>query len=99
MRSVYGITIGGLKRITNKFFIYAGAGYGSKTKLLKMNEFSYTNFEKTGEAWVTDSNNSISGLEFELGAIVRYKKILFSAGSSSFNGQKWNVIAGIGVIF
>lgn len=99
MHSVYGVTIGGLKRVTNKFFLYAGIGYGSKTKLLKMNEFSYTNFEKTGEAWVTDSNNSTSGLEFELGAMARYKKILFSAGSSSFNGQKWNIIAGIGVIF
>ena len=99
MRSVYGITVGGLKRITNKLFIYAGAGYGSKTKLLKMNEFSYTNFEKTSEAWVTDSNNSTSGLEFELGAMIRYKKIMFSAGSSSFNGQKWNVIVGVGIIF
>jgi len=99
IRSVYGVIFGGLKRVTNKFFLYAGAGYGSKTKLLKMNEFSYVNFEKTGEAWVVDSENTSSGLEFELGAIVRYKKVIFSAGSSSFNGQIWNVIAGVGIIF
>ncbi|MHC1705203.1 MAG: PEGA domain-containing protein [Tenuifilaceae bacterium] len=99
MRSVYGVTIGGLRRVTSNVFLYAGAGYGSKTKLLKMNEFSYITFEKTGEAWATDSYNTSTGLEFELGAMVRYNKLLFSVGSSSFNGQRWSVIAGLGVIF
>lgn len=97
--STYGVTVGALKRITNKFFLYAGAGYGSKTLLWKAAEFSYVTFEKTNEAWVKNSEKSYQGVEFELGGIVKFRRLLLSFGASSINAEDWDGAVGVGVAF
>ena len=97
--STYSFTIGGLKRVTDNFYLYAGAGYGSRTLLWKMNEFSYVTFDKTSDAWVKYSDNSYQGIALELGGIIRYKKFIFSLGASSINAKSFDLAVGIGVAF
>jgi len=97
--STYSFTIGGLKRVTNTFYLYAGAGYGSRTLLWKMNEFSYITFDKTSDAWVKNSDNSYQGIALELGGIIKYKKFIFTLGASSINAKSFDLAVGIGVAF
>lgn len=97
--SVYGVTLGGVKRISRNLFLYTGVGYGNKTLLWSIDEYSYVDFQKTGDAWVKNAEKSFKGLEFEAGGILQYKRMLFSAGASTFNGSEWELIAGIGFMF
>jgi len=97
--SVYGVSIGGMRRLTQNIFLFGGAGYGSKTLLWHINEFSYTTLNKYGSSWVKNNSNSYSGIEFELGALFQYKKFILTIGSSSINGQTFDITGGFGVIF
>lgn len=94
--SVYGFSIGGIRRLTRIFYVYAGAGYAEKNLLWHIDEFSYVDFQKTGDAWVKNSDKSISGIDFEVGGMYNYKKLLITCGASTFNGSEWEVVAGVG---
>jgi len=97
--STYSFTIGGLKRVTNNFYLYAGAGYGSQTLLWQMNEFSYVTLEKTSDAWVKNDESTYQGVAIELGGIIRFNKLIFSIGASSINAKSFDLAVGFGIAF
>ncbi len=81
------------------FFLYLGAGYGKEDYLMKIDEFSYEGDVKTGSSYVKYENYSNSGVEVNLGIMVRIKAVMLSAGGTMLNFKAFGGTAGVGVSF
>ncbi len=76
----YSITAGSLIKFKRNFIAYAGLGYGVDNLLWQYDEYSFSDFNKVKTDYALNQSGSISGLELELGLMVRLRKILLSGG-------------------
>ena len=81
------------------FFLYLGAGYGKEDYLLSLDTYSYEGDVKTGSEYAKYDGYSNSGVEVDLGLMLRFKWFLLSAGGTALNFKSFNFTAGIGVVF
>ena len=81
------------------FFLYLGAGYGKENYLYEIDEYDYGNNSKTGNSYVKDTEYSAEGYEVDIGAMIRIKKVILSAGATTINAKLFNWTAGIGWSF
>lgn len=84
--SRYAFLVGGLHRVTGKFCIYEGIGYGSRTVTWETNEGNY----------IRNKGYSAKGFSAELGGMLNIKKLIFSIGALTTGGSYWEVNTGIG---
>ena len=82
-----------------KFFLYMGAGYGSKALLWNAARLSYENDALLESFNVKLNGYSVSGIEAETGFIFKANKMLFSLGYSSLNFKYSFVNMGVGLVF
>ena len=81
------------------FYLYLGAGYGKEDYLLGMDTYSYDGDVKTGTTYSKYDGYCHSGVEIDLGAMLRFKWFLLSAGGTMLNLKSFNFTAGIGAAF
>ncbi|MFH1298089.1 MAG: hypothetical protein ABIJ04_12630 [Bacteroidota bacterium] len=81
------------------FFLYLGAGYGKEDYLLGMDEYSYEGDVKTGSSNARYDGYCTSGVEVDLGLMLRFKWFLLSAGGTALNFKSFNFTAGVGAAF
>ncbi|MEI6435772.1 MAG: hypothetical protein WCP32_13075 [Bacteroidota bacterium] len=81
------------------FFLYLGAGYGKEDYLMKIDNFNYDGDVKTGSSFVKYDKYSASGVEVNLGVMVRIKSLILSAGGTMLNFNSFGGTAGVGVSF
>lgn len=95
------VTGGYFRRLNKTFYLYAGAGYGSRTLSYELSGSSTDADSGTSlkGMQVKDIDKSSSGFAAELGAILRFNKFLISAGYHTVNAKYHEVSAGIGMIF
>lgn len=90
------VTGGMLFRVALPFYLYAGAGYGySKVAWQLAPEHD----EATTEQWAENTDKSSSGVEAELGCILRLKNFALSAGVQSNSFKYFEATVGIGIMF
>ena len=94
------ITAGYIRQLNSKLYLYAGAGYGSRTLAYEL-AAPVTIDGKEYEAGTTvkDTDNSPTGAAIEVGGILRFGKFLISAGYHTVNGAYHEVTGGIGLVF
>lgn len=83
------VTAGYLRWLWKPVYLYAGAGYGSRTLAWETVE---------GEL-VKNTDHSASGAAAELGVIGRLGKFALSAGFHTVNFKHHEVIVGVGILF
>jgi hypothetical protein len=92
--------LGGLTwQPARNFYLYLGAGYGKEDYLLGMDAYDYEGDVKTGTAYAKYDGYSVSGVEVDLGLMLRIKWFLLSAGGTALNFKSFNFTAGLGVAF
>ena len=95
------MTGGYFRRLNKTIYLYAGAGYGSRTLTYELSENAIdseggSSLEGTQ---VKDTGKSPSGIAFELGGILRFNKILISVGYHTVSMKHHELCAGIGLVF
>lgn len=85
--SYYAFMAGGIHRIAGNFCLYEGIGYGARTVVWQTDEGTY----------LRNSSYSACGLTAEVGAILRLRRIAFSAGTITTGGKNWMVNIGLGI--
>lgn len=99
-QSRMSVTAGYFRRLNKTIYLYAGAGYGSRTLSYELDERAEDETGKSLEGvQVKDTDKSATGVAFELGGILRFNKFLISAGYHTVNAKYHEVSAGIGMIF
>lgn len=100
-QSRMSVTGGYFRRLNKTIYLYAGAGYGSRTLTYELSENAIdseggSSLEGTQ---VKDTGKSPSGIAFELGGILRFNKILISVGYHTVSMKHHELCAGIGLVF
>lgn len=90
-KSYLCFTAGYLRRLVKPLYGYVGVGYGNRT-------YAWLEAD-TEDNWYKNTDHSASGIAAELGAILRLKNILFTAGFNTIGFKQHQVTAGIGIIF
>ncbi len=90
-KSYLCFTAGYLRRLVKPLYGYVGVGYGSRT-------YAWLEAD-TEDNWYKNTDHSASGVAVELGAILRLKGFLLSAGFNTVNFKQHQVTAGVGIIF
>lgn len=98
-RSRLGITGGVLFRPACFLYLYAGAGYGYRRLMWHAETFDYDGERRTGDIWAVNTPNSAEGVEAELGAIFRYKKLAVSLGMNTVGFSFYEVNGAVGLFF
>ena len=88
-KSRFSFTGGYLYRFMNPLYGYAGLGYGQRTLA----------WETTDGELVKNTDHSVSGLAFEIGAIGQYKNFALSLGLQTINFKYMELGVGIGYFF
>ncbi len=94
-----GLTVGAIKRLGKTVYLYAGAGYGSRTLLWNAAEYSYENDIQLGDLWAIHEGQSAIGAEAEFGLLFRMGKINLSAGINTIGFSFFEANGGIGLFF
>lgn len=81
------------------FVFYLGAGYGKEEYLMQIDEINYDGDVKTGNSYVIYESYSNTGVEADLGIMIRIKKLIISAGATTINLKTYGWTAGIGISF
>ncbi|MBL7113949.1 MAG: hypothetical protein ISS19_18565 [Bacteroidales bacterium] len=81
------------------FFLFLGGGYGKEDYLLGMDEYTYDGDVKTGTTFAKYDGYCTSGVEVDLGLMLRFKWFLLSAGGTALNFKSFNFTAGVGAAF
>lgn len=88
--SFFMVNAGAIHRLSNKFSIFEGLGYGT-------NAIAWQLADSEGGGRVKNSYYSHKGVSFEVGMIFNYKRVSFSASISSIKGKDWFGSIGVGV--
>lgn len=83
------ITTGMMLRLAKPFYLYGGAGWGYR-KLA---------WETADKLWAECNDLSYSGVEVDLGCVLRAKSVAFTAGIQSNSFKYWETTVGIGIMF
>jgi hypothetical protein len=97
--SCYLLSAGLTFQSGKNFFLFTGAGYGSKALIWHINEFTYLNNQPAGDSFVKNIGYSFSGFEVEAGMILRFGKILISGGATNLNFTRTDFTFGLGYSF
>ena len=81
------------------FFLNLGAGYGKEDYLVGIDTYDYNGDSKTGSEYAKYDGYCNSGVEVDLGMMLRFKWFLLSAGGTALNFKSFNFTAGVGVAF
>lgn len=98
-RSRFGVTAGVLYRPYRFLYVYAGAGYGFRRLMWHARTYDYDDEGPTGELWAVNTRRSSDGLEMELGAIYRYRRLAVSAGVNTVAFSFFELNGAIGLFF
>lgn len=98
-RSRLGITAGALYRPWPFLYLYVGAGYGFRRLIWHAQTFDYITDKPSGELWAVNTQRSVEGVEAELGAIYRYKRLGISAGINTVGFSFFEVNGAVGLFF
>lgn len=88
-KSRMAVTGGIVQRIWKPLYLYAGAGYGSRTQV----------WETISGSWGRNKDHSFEGVEAEVGAIVAIRHVVFSLGAQTNSFELLEGNLGIGIIF
>ena len=83
------ITGGLLQRLWKTGYVYAGAGWGYRT----------LGWETTDGIWIKNTDHSYTGVEAELGLILRFGGFAISAGAQTNQFKYVEANVGIGIMF
>jgi len=97
--AAYSVLAGITWQPARNFYLYLGAGYGKEDYLLGMDTYDYDGDVKTGTAYAKYDGYSTTGVEVDLGLMLRFKWFLISAGGTALNFKSFNFTAGVGVVF
>lgn len=97
--SRFSITGGINRQFLRNFFVFAGAGYGSRKLLWQIDIYDYDSDSKSSDAYVENPDNSYSGLELEGGCMLKVNKLLFSLGLTNVGFKHTNIMTGVGLAF
>lgn len=97
--SCYLLSAGLIFQSGRNFFIYTGAGYGSKSLIWHINEYTYPDDQSAGDFYVQHTGHSYSGFEAEAGMILRFGKVLVSCGATNLNFTRTDFAFGLGYSF
>lgn len=97
--SCYLLSAGLIFQSGRNFFIYTGAGYGSKSLIWHIKEFTYPNDQPAGDSYVKHIDYSYSGFEAEAGMILRFGKVLVFCGATNLNFTRTDFAFGLGFSF
>ena len=90
------ITTGVMRRVAKPLYLYAGVGYGYKKLAWEMAEGeSGTN----SDLWAENTDESYSGVEADLGLVLRTGNVAFTAGVQSNSFKYFEATVGIGIMF
>ena len=94
------ITCGYFSQLGKKFYLYAGAGYGTRTLTYELAApMTIGDKEYAEGTQVKDIDNSATGVAGELGGILRFGKFCISAGFHTVNFKYHEATAGLGFVF
>ena len=94
------VTAGYMRQLGKKFYLYFGAGYGTRTLSYELAApVTIDGVEYAAGTEVKDADNSATGVAAEAGGILRFGKFLLSAGYHTVNGKYHEVTGGIGLVF
>ena len=85
-----------MRRVAKPLYLYAGVGYGYKKLAWEMAEGeSGTN----SDLWAENTDESYSGVEADLGLVLRTGNVAFTAGVQSNSFKYFEATVGIGIMF
>ena len=87
--SRWSFTAGGLCKLGNPVYLYAGLGYGQRTLLWKTD----------GGQWVAPTENTYKGFTFEAGLMAHIKGFSISAGATVIGTNYMECKMGVGYCF
>ena len=90
------ITTGVMRRLAKPLYLYLGAGFGYKNLAWEMADgVSGTNSDK----WAENVDDSYTGIEADLGLVLRTGNVAFTAGVQSNSFKYFEATVGIGIMF
>lgn len=89
------ITTGAMVRLAKPLYLYAGAGFGYKNTAWEMAEGTY-GYEG---GWAKNTDESFSGVEADLGLVLRLKNIALTAGAQTNQFKYYEATVGLGIMF
>lgn len=95
----YSAVIGITQQINWNTFIYAGVGYGVENYIMEFNNYDYSQSTSTGTDWAKDDKYSNTGVEIDAGLLLRFNKIVVSAGGTALNFKSFGWTASVGYSF
>jgi len=94
------ITGGYFRKLARSFYLYAGAGYGTRSLTYELAAPVTIDGKEYAEGTeVKDTDKSAIGVAAELGGIVTFGKFCVSLGYHTVNFKYHEVTGGIGLIF
>ena len=90
------ITTGAMYRLSNPLYVYAGAGYGYKKLAWEMADGEVGT---SSDKWAENVDETCSGIEADLGLVLRAKNFAISAGIQSISFKYFEATVGIGIMF
>jgi hypothetical protein len=88
-----------LRLATDVLYLYLGAGYGQKSLLWQVGEFSYIDDSKVSEAWASHETATYSGAEAEAGLLLITGKLYMSIGATTLQGKRYDAAFSFGLAF
>ena len=90
------ITTGVMRRLAKPLYLYMGAGFGYKKLAWEIADgVSGTNSDK----WAENVDDSYTGIEADLGLVLRTGNVAFTAGVQSNSFKYFEATVGIGIMF
>lgn len=97
-QSRYAGLVGVTITLPKGFYLNGGLGYGVRELMWEIEEFSYETNELLGSYWAKVDESSGSGIEWEIGAMYRWKKLLTTVGFAKV-GNYHETSIGVGLMF
>lgn len=94
-RSSCIFTAGATHRLSSRFTIYEGLGWGKTTAFWQMIDHATPTESVT--SWVRNTYHSHDGIAFELGTIINLGKCSATIGAATIEAKAWSIHAGIGI--
>ena len=90
------VTTGVMYRIAKPLYMYLGTGFGYKKLAWEIAEGEYG---INSDTWAENIDQSFSGVEADLGLVLRAKNFAFSAGIQSNSFKYYEATLGVGIMF
>ena len=81
------------------FYIYLGVGYGKENYMVGVDTYDYDGDVKTANEYAKYDGKCNSGVEVDLGLMLKINRFLLSAGGTTINFKTINWTVGIGICF